>query len=231
MKRIFFDGDPSDRFEIDGSEHHYLKNVMRVSAGYELNVLTPAELLHVEVIESSKKSTVLKVISRRSAVKPVYSLKVYQCLLKREYMDFAIEKFAELGVTEIVPVISEFSLNELKDKTKNRFFEIVKGAALQSENEFLPEIRDAVKIESIEADKDTNIIFYERGNTKFLPENVKGTVSMIIGAEGGFSEDEVKMLVSKGFIPYTPISSILKAETASVVFSGMVRSFMEMNIG
>lgn len=226
MKRIFYTGRLSDPFTVDGDYLHYLKNVIRAREGERIGVLTDSEYAECSIAEIGKKGAVLNIDSRREAKRHGYRLKVYQCLLKREYMDFAVEKYAELGATEIVPVISGRSLNELKEKTMQRFTDIAVKAVLQSENEQIPSISDAVDIADVKADMDSNIIFYERyeGGGAVTPSK---SMSIIIGPEGGFTDEEVSMLTSKGFAPSKPLSQILKAETASVVFAGYVRILQE----
>jgi 16S rRNA (uracil1498-N3)-methyltransferase len=226
LKRIFFDGDASGLFTLEGDYFHYLKNVVRAKEGEKLEVMTKNSLVLCEIAELSKRSAELRVIESRELVSPDYKLKVYQCLLKREYMDFAVEKYAELGATEIVPVISSRSLKELKDKTKARFKDIVLKAVLQSENEHIPTVHDAVDINDVSADMSSNVIFYERCEDKAAP-SVSKEMSIIIGPEGGFSDEEYTLLTSKGFQPVRPVRQILKAETASAVFTGYIRIMQE----
>ncbi|PLX70960.1 MAG: hypothetical protein C0602_02700 [Denitrovibrio sp.] len=226
MKRIFYDGDLSDSLELQGDYFHYLKNVVRAKPGDILGVLTLEEFAEVQIDQIEKRSASLRVLNKRPALRHDYKLKVYQCLLKREYMDFAVEKYAELGATEIVPVISERSLNDLKEKTMKRYLEISLKAVLQSENEQLPVIHEAIDISKITADAENNILFYERqeGEGKIIASK---NMSIIIGPEGGFTDEEYKILLDKGFQPVKPISQILKAETASVVFTGYIRILQE----
>lgn len=226
MKRIFYSDELTDVFEIEGDYFHYLKNVIRAKSGDVIGILTDSEFAECTITELNKRSAVLSVNERRPAKKHNYKLKVYQCLLKREYMDFAVEKYSELGATEIVPVISERSLNDLKDKTMQRYKDIAMKAVLQSENEQLPVIHDAVKIEDVLPDMDSNIIFYERCEDSGSLTASKD-MSIIIGPEGGFTDEEYQILIDKGFTPVKPISQILKAETASVVFTGYVRILQE----
>ncbi len=126
MKRIFYTEELSDYFTIDGGEYfHYLKNVVRAKVGDVVGgVLTGTHFAECCIEQMEKRSAEFKVLTKRPIQKHDYQLKVYQCLLKREYMDFAVEKYTELGATEIVPVISARSLTELKDKTKQRYSDI-----------------------------------------------------------------------------------------------------------
>ena len=56
-----------------------------------------------------------------------------------------------------------------------------------------------------------------------MPEITSRNISMIIGPEGGFTDKEYNYLLNAGFKAYTPIDTILKAETAAVLFAGMIR--------
>ena len=226
MKRIFYDGAISGIFSIEGDYFHYIKNVVRAKEGDTLCVMSRDKLAECTIKELGKRSALLSADSVRDTVKHDYQLKVYQCLLKREYMDFAVEKYSELGATEIIPVISKRSLNELKDKTKERFTDIALKAVLQSENEQLPIISDSINIEDVAADMDENVLFYERCETRSMPCIAK-SMSIIIGPEGGFEDYEYELLVNKGFKAVRPIDQILKAETASVVFTGLVRMMQD----
>jgi len=226
MKRIFYEGKLSNIIEIEGDYSHYLKNVIRAKAGDRLGILTEEEFAECSITEMGKRNGLITVDEKRPVKKHSHKLKVYQCLLKREYMDFAVEKYTELGATEIVPVISDRSLNDLKDKTMQRFRDISIKAALQSENEQLPVISEAMDIKDVTADGDSNVLFYERCQDKGGITPAKD-MSIIIGPEGGFTDEEYAMLVSKGFQPVRPIEQILKAETASVVFTGYIRILQE----
>jgi len=226
MKRIFYEADVSTPFSLEGDYFHYLKNVVRAKEGDMVGVLTESAFAECRISELGKRNALLTPENCRDAKKHDYRLKVYQCVLKREYMDFAVEKYAEMGATEIVPVFSERSLKELKEKTKSRYSDIVRKAVLQSENEQMPVVHDAADIPDIKADMDENILFYERCTENSVIKPSK-SMSIVIGPEGGFTEEEYEMLFEKGFAPVRPIKQILKAETASVVFTGYVRILQE----
>lgn len=228
LKRIFYEGRINGTFTLDGDVFHYLKNVVRAKEGDSLGVLTTEQYAKCTIAEMGKRSASVRADMVRDAKRHDYRLKVYQCLLKREYMDFALEKYSELGATEIIPVVSSRSLNELKDKTRERFTDIAVKAVLQSENEQLPIIGDSVDISDITPDGTENVVFYERAETVGMPA-VSKDMCIVIGPEGGFTAEEVAMLALKGFNVVKPIEQILKAETASVVFTGYVR-MMQDNI-
>jgi 16S rRNA (uracil1498-N3)-methyltransferase len=169
-----------------------------------------------------KGHTTVSVVSRRPLIAPNYSLTAFNCILKRDFMDMVIEKYCELGVTEIVPVISNRSIGVVNDSTLERYRNISVAAVLQSEQEFVPSVTKPVKLEAITESDGDSLLFYERGDGKF-PKIVHRKVRFIIGPEGGFAAGEVEYLESIGFQSVTPISSVLKAETAAIVFAGLIR--------
>jgi 16S rRNA (uracil1498-N3)-methyltransferase len=222
MKRIYLNEISEESFPLPENERHYIQTVLRHSIGDTIEILTPHELCIAEIMTDKKREIIVKIVKKTPISPPKYTFRVFQCLMKREYMDSVIEKYTELGVTEIVPVISQYSMTELKDSALNRYNEIAKRAALQSERERLPAISPAVKLSSIRPIDGDNILFYERGEIS-APTLKTTNVQIVIGAEGGFAADEVEYLTGVGFTSCTPIQSVLKAETAAVVFAGVVR--------
>ncbi len=223
IKRIFYDGELNGVIELDSDTSRKLKTVLRAETGDKVEILSPQSLGIGEICLVGKRDVQVRIDSVRDIVKPSYNLTVYQCITKREYMDWMVEKYTELGVTEIVPVISNRSLKDIKDNTLSRYKSIAVDASLQSERETVPVISNPVNIMKIAPKHDTKLLFHERIGEKCMPNNIANNVAMIIGAEGGFTENETEYLQSVGFNAYTPIDSILKAETAAVLFAGLVR--------
>jgi 16S rRNA (uracil1498-N3)-methyltransferase len=227
MKRIYIEDFAESRYELRGNYHHYLKNVLRSREGGELEVLTGAELLNVRITEINNKYASLERTDGRPLKPCGYRLSVFQCVLKREYMDFVVEKYAELGVTEITPVLSSRSMRDVKDKAFDRYKEIAIKAVLQSENEHVPVINEPVELAELTTDRAEKLFFYERKEGRAPLELAGKDVAMIIGPEGGFEVEEAETLVSKGFEAVSPFTPVLKAETAAVVFTGLVRMELE----
>ena len=223
LKRIFYSGTLSGVIELPEDDARRLKTVLRAQNGDRVELLSETSLAEGVISSVGKNTVLVRVDAVRDAVRPEYDFTVYQCLAKREYMDVIVEKYAELGVTKIVPIISARSLNSLKDSALARFKVIARDAVLQSENEFIPEITEAKDISKIKAEHESCLLFHERCGEKAFPCDISKNVGIIIGPEGGFTEKETIMLHEKGFKAYTPLSCILKAETAAVLFAGMVR--------
>lgn len=223
LRRVYFDGEISSVIELDENQSRKLKTVLRAEQGDIVEVLTKEYLAEGEIYIAGKRGVQVRILNSQPVIKPDYKFTVYQCMAKREYMDFIIEKYSELGVTDIIPVISNRSLDSLKSSAYERYVQIAKEAAMQCEREVVAEIHPAQKLERIKPSADENILFHERLGEKSMPEITSKNVSMIIGPEGGFTDKEYNYLINAGFKAYTPIDTILKAETAAVLFAGMIR--------
>ncbi len=223
LKRVFHNGELKGLIELDENSSRKLKTVLRIKNGDKIEIQSYSDIAIGEIATIGKRNIIAKINNVRNIIKPDYNLTVYQCITKREYMDNIIEKYAELGVTKIIPVISTRSLQLLKENTLERFKLISIDAALQSENEFITEITESVKLERINCNSDNKFLFHERVGDRSIPKIDNKNVSIIIGPEGGFTDKETEILVEKGFKCYTPLDCILKAETAAILFAGMVR--------
>ena len=228
LRRVYYNGPvenikESDVIELGESESRKLKTVLRANIGDTCEVLTPTHLCFGEIFISSKKSVQVRITESREINLLDYNLIAYQCIAKREYMDVIIEKYSELGVSEVYPVISSRSLDVNKSNTMDRYNQIAIDSSLQCEREQVLKINDPIKIERIKLKTKENFLFHERLGEKVMPEISGRDISFIIGPEGGFTDKEYNHLINIGFKAYTPIDTILKAETAAVLFAGMIK--------
>lgn len=223
LGRVFFEGALSDVVELPEAETKKLKNVLRAKQGDEVEILTEDFIASAELGAIGKRSVQAFIKDKRPIIKPDYKLTAYQCAAKRGYMDFIIEKYSELGVTDIVPVVSARGLNVFKGGAMERWKIIAREAALQCERETIADIHQPIKLERIKASASDNILFHERLGKQAMPSVTGRDIAFIIGPEGGFTESEYNLLISRGFTAYTPIDTVLKAETAALIFAGLIR--------
>ncbi len=223
LRRVYYNGELSSIIELDENQSRKLKTVLRAQQGDSIEVLTNEYVAVGEICLTGKKSVHVRITDKREIKRNNYTLKVYQCIAKREYMDFIVEKYSELGVTHLIPVVSERSFEAIKQSAFERYNTIAKETAMQCEREEFMNILPSIKLDRIKAESDENILFHERNGVKEIPTITSNNISIIIGAEGGFTDKEYNYLLNAGFKVYTPINTILKAETAAVLFAGMIR--------
>ncbi len=220
----------------DGDVHHLL-HVMRAKKGDEIEAVADNKLY--ACIIDSLSPLVIKVnyeIPTDSELNEDVTL--FFALAKGEKIDFVVQKATELGANRIVLLKTERCVVKFDDKTLKhkleRFEKIAKEASEQSHRLRIPEIVGVVDLKNIPSEllSDINLVAYEKeaGSTDSLFSNVnKGkSVSIMIGPEGGFSEEEVNLLTSKyNFRRVSLGKRILRTETAAVYALSVIGALLE----
>lgn len=161
------------------------------------------------------------------------SITLFQALPEKERMELIIQKTTELGVERIVPFKSKRSISlaerEVKQKKSHRWAEVALKASKQSRRETLPEILPYCSFaEALDCAGaiGLKIIFFEGGGLMGLKEFLKGkgadNATVLVGPEGGFTENEVREAQKRGFSPVTLGRRVLRVETAAVAGVGIV---------
>lgn len=231
MPRIYFPASETtgDQIRITGEKSHYLISVLRCHKDDELILFNgKGGCFRTKILKVDKKEVITEVIEKFpcDTESPLYIILV-QGLVKGEKMDMIVQKTTELGVKKIIPVITKRS--QLRDTKKvQRWRKIAEEAARQCGRSIVPDIQELVRFGNLFKDnteKKKGLIFYEGGERK-LSETVEilktelkeigEDIYLIIGPEGGFAEDEIKMANDKGFLITSFGRRILRAETAAI---------------
>ncbi|MBX3301804.1 MAG: 16S rRNA (uracil(1498)-N(3))-methyltransferase [Nitrospira sp.] len=159
-----------------------------------------------------------------------------QSLLKGEKIDWAIQKATELGVDELVPIESRHNVVQLKidrvDHQLVRWQRIALEAAQQSEQWHVPKIAQPRPLSELLADHVTGttiLMLAERQEGKSLqtvglPQDTDGSVLVLVGPEGGWSQEEIETAKQAGAETITLGQHILKSETAAIATIGILQS-------
>ncbi|UOD34423.1 16S rRNA (uracil(1498)-N(3))-methyltransferase [Deferribacteraceae bacterium V6Fe1] len=225
LKRFYWDNDFDKQIEVKGEILNHIK-VLRLEIQDRVVLQNEFNIGLYEIEAISKRNILLRQISIKNSSKPNYRLIACISLMKREYMDNTIEKLAELGVTEVVPVLTERSLKQLNGETLLRYQKKAIFGSLQAENNFITKVMPARELKDLIFNDCEKILFYERAGKQF-PNVSSSDVAFFVGPEGGLSVDEVNYLNRVGFQVCSPFKSILKGETAAIVFAGLLRSEIE----
>jgi 16S rRNA (uracil1498-N3)-methyltransferase len=221
---------------LSDEKSHYLLSVLRRNKGDVISVIDgKGKTYEAEVSEISKKNVFIDIfreiqLDRES----ILNLVLCQGILKGEKMDFVIQKAAELGVKEIIPLITERCLVKETRKVK-RWQKIAEESAEQCGRAVIPLIHEPVDIRALHTvyneEKMNGFIFWEEGGL-FLREAFSklalfnlsfAPVFIIIGPEGGFTKEEVNRAEKYGLIRTTLGKRILRAETAAIVSIALVQ--------
>jgi 16S rRNA (uracil1498-N3)-methyltransferase len=163
-----------------------------------------------------------------------------QSLLKGEKMDWVIQKATELGVHEIIPIESRHSVVQLKadrvDHQLTRWQRIAQEAAQQSEQWRMPTIAKPQSLSSLLKSRPPDpliLMLAERRNgqslqTVALPQDTSSSLLVLIGPEGGWSQEEMRIAEQRGAKPMTLGEQILRAETAAIATISILQSRLGM---
>jgi len=171
-------------------------------------------------------------------------LTLFACVTKGSRWDWTIEKATELGVTRIVPVISERTIVRIvpseRAAKRERWMRIAEEAARQSDAKWLPEICEAVDFaEALTLVKETQCLVGALTNPppKTIGEVLIGNReqgignrcgwAVFVGPEGDFTPDELAALL-KIATPVSFGSTILRAETAAIYGVSVLKAFLDV---
>ena len=229
MQRYMVD---NKHLELDDSDKRHIINVMRMNAGERFQIVYSNVLYTCKITEITKKDVKYDIVSEEVLeVNKDYKVVIACSIIKEQKMDFLLQKATELGVDEIVPFISSrtvVKVDSKKDNKISRWTKIVKEASEQSHRSSMPKIRDITSISDIlNVDADIKIFC----NTNEMSKNIKkvlqdskksGTIFIVVGPEGGFSDSEVSFLTQNGFISTTLGENILRAETVPLYILSVI---------
>jgi 16S rRNA (uracil1498-N3)-methyltransferase len=193
-----------------------------------------------EIIRITKTETVLSVGDYTPVTtEPELDVTLYPAILKGDKMEFVVQKCTELGVNAIIPFVSTNCECRPTAVRVDRLKKIAEEASKQCGRGIIPTVGEVIDFSALlgELDKFDLVVFpYENAKETDLKsflrkiENVK-KVAIIVGSEGGFREEEAKMIEEKGVSSVSLGSRIMRAETASVaVLSAIMYEMDEWRI-
>ena|SRR3989344_9465620 len=146
-------------------------------------------------------------------------------IIKKDNFEWAVQKATELGVSQIIPVLCERS--EKKNLNMERLEKIAIEASEQSDRGDVPKIYEILELEKLLQKNmlpEQKIVLHPEGKYigDFLSENQFKDLTVFIGPEGGFSENEIKELALHNVPAISLGSQILRAETAVVAVSSLL---------
>lgn len=237
MQRYFASKKIKKEFILMDSDLHHIKNVMRMKNNDQIEVLFDKHLYlcRISGIETKIKIMIEKELVQKEDRIPKITLIIP--LLKEHKMDFILQKATELGVDEIIPIITERSVVRLDNnkelKKLERWRRICKEASEQSHRLDIPKISKVKKIEQLQNICGVKFVCSTTQKTKNLKKILKTNhsydrISIAIGPEGGFSFNEEEELNNLGFLSITLGNRIMRVETVPIfVLSVINYEFME----
>jgi len=168
---------------------------------------------------------------RSSTLEPDVTL--YAGLTKGHKMDLTVEKAVEVGVARIVPVQCERSIvrfsGEKAFEKAQRWQRVAASAAAQSQRAFIPEVESPVTLEDVVSRVSQHavlVVAWESAQAGSLaavlePVETGASLGVIVGPEGGFSQEEIDTLEEAGAQVVSLGRNILRSETAGIVLAAL----------
>ena len=202
-------------------EHtHYVANVMRLKRGSKVNFFNKEGEWISEIVFLEKDRVEVKFLKRVKESLRSSKIELAICLVKKNPMETILQKATELGVTRIIPIISERT--EVKELNHERANKIVIEATEQSNQLIPPEVSKIIKLKDfINNLNGSNKLLFADVNCKekLKKEDIHADdlKTILIGPEGDFSPAERKMILEKNnTISFTLSRNILRTETATI---------------
>ena len=215
-----------DRIEIgDPDIVRQMRSVLRLEVGKEVILGNGNKDEVVAVIAEIKKNSIeFQVVKRmKNMNEPKIEVVLYCAILKSEHFEFVVEKATEVGVHEIVPILTERTVK--LDVRVDRLSKIAREAAEQSGRGIVPLVRDHLTFNNAMTDAERNDMnFFLHADKKARdfretsPEKSK-RVGIFVGPEGGWTDNEVNLVRKSKFVVATLGKLTLRSETAAIVAS------------
>jgi len=222
---------------ITGSEAHHIKTVLRLKPGDSLKLFDGTGFEYEAAIVSVSAQKVAVEIQRKAkaAAPSGVQIIVAQSFLKEKKMDDLVRKLCELGITQWVPFFSQRSIARPDAKRlagrSQRWQRIATEAVKQCRRIDTPQIADALSFEEMldfSQNCDSRIVFWENESNPLTgglasKDNPGKKILLMLGPEGGFTDQEIELLQNSGFISAGLGPRILRAETATIVAVTLVQ--------
>lgn len=208
-------------------EAKHLARVLRKKTGEEIFVTDGEGNLYKTRIANISKNIIECDVTEKYCHlnEPGKKVTLYPALIKNpDRFEFIIEKATELGVCSIHPVITENVINKTTSKVE-RWQSIALSAMKQSQRCVLPKIHEPVDIKkAMEAAEGLKLIAHEKSKPAGIDEKIteNQNVSLFIGPEGGFTEEEAAAAIASGFSPMNLGPRKYRSETAAIIALGLI---------
>jgi len=214
---------------LDEDTSRHVVQVLRTKKGEKLNLTDGnGSLITAEVIDAHKKHCVVNVINSRLMSQISRKITIAISLLKStNRFEWFLEKATEIGVSEIIPLICERT--EKQKFRYDRMKGICISAMLQSQQTWLPLLNEPKQFNHLAIEQFDNqqkfIAHCDESSVKKHLSTFQSFNSsiIIIGPEGDFTKNEIKLALENNFVPVSLGETRLRTETAGIVAASLLR--------
>ena len=231
MQRYFVKEKIDNKFILEQSDIHHIKNVMRNKENDKIEVVYDKKtfICNIDNINDCSLS-IIEELEENNELD--IELVVVCSLVKEQKMDLILQKLTELGVSKIIPLKTERSIVKIDEKRESkkliRWQAICKEASEQAKRNNVPIVTDIYTLKDLIKEKsDIKLLCSVNEKNNFINnylQNYENCAKMIvvIGPEGGFSDKEEEFLVSNGYDRVSLGNRVLRVETATIYVASII---------
>jgi 16S rRNA (uracil1498-N3)-methyltransferase len=219
-------------FTLPDAVHRHAVQVLRLKKGGGLRLFDGQGLEFDTILETvTKRESSVRLLSKVSVkIESPLNITLLQGISRGERMDFALQKAVELGVTRIIPIATErcnVQLSAGRDQKRMAHWHgVMVSACEQSGRSLLPVLSTVMQLgESLIENKlGCRLVLDPSAKTGFMTLEQRQNITLLIGPEGGLSEQEIQQAQTAGFQPVSFGPRILRTETATVAALAVVQT-------
>jgi 16S rRNA (uracil1498-N3)-methyltransferase len=225
--------DASGLAHVDGAELRHMRTVLRLAVGARVSLLDPAGIEHHGIIERYERDrAVVRIESSSSLPSTGSRIILAAAIIKGPRMDFIVEKAAELGASELWPLVCARGLVRAPGAERiARWRRLAISAAKQSQSASAMEVRAPVGIdEMIRAiPSGTLAVICTQGGESLaglIRRMHPRAILVAVGPEGDFDDDERAKVLNAGFVAVGLGPNRLRSETAALAAVGIAQGLL-----
>lgn len=227
MQRYFAVLKKDNKFELDSSDIHHIVNVMRMKSGDFIEVVFD-KILYKCQLDSFMNVNIIEELNNNNDNN--IDIVLIVPVLKEQKMDLILQKATELGVSRIIPIITERTVVKLNDKELkkiDRWRRIVKEASEQCKRVIIPIVEHVYKIDDLNFSDGVKFVcstIENKKNIKNVMHSIKECDRMyiVVGPEGGLSTLEECKLNDLGFVSISLGNRIMRVETVPLFILSII---------
>lgn len=212
----------------EGEARHVLK-ALRGRQGDVLEVVDADRRLFLAELRGRGEACVLE--ASEAPDHEYLDLSLYQAVPKGGRMDLVVEKATEVGATRIVPLVTERGIVLPRGGKVERWRRVAEAAARQSLRLRVPEVAELVHFsQAVRGVGGDGVLLHNAPDLEPLEAVIRDPVSLFIGPEGGWSEDELRDAEEAGLAMAQLGPYRLRSETAGMVAVARARAALERSV-
>jgi len=211
--------------DLPPAEAHHVRDVLRMKTGDVLQLFDDAGTIADGTIVRSDRNGVSVRVETVTVRENRISLTVAAAVPKGDRADWMIEKLSELGVSRLIPLRTARSVVHPQGAGKlDRWKRIATEAAKQSRRSGVMSIEPLANLHDVVSAVSRAIYLSPVATNSLARIEQIEELTLFIGPEGGWTDDEIQAFESRNFTPARLTTSVLRIETAAVLAAGIVLS-------